>query len=150
VYVCRKLANEIRDIITNVRRVVFCARVVARSALLRLMLWICCRLVYVFLSQQNNSRPTYSTYPGVIDMLYNKSTRPQQFEVMEFAYKVSSFASLHRESKKQDTKHLAITSLTIIRFSKFYTSQLGSKFETNSCLNIPPRFKHVAKLPCVI
>ena len=27
---------------------------------------------------------------------------------------------LHRESKKQDTKLLAITSLTIIRFSKFF------------------------------
>jgi len=57
---------------------------------------------------------------------------------------------IHRESKKQDTKLLAITSLTIIRFSKFFTSRLGSKFATNSCLNIPPRFKHVAKLPCAI
>ena len=27
---------------------------------------------------------------------------------------------LHRESKKQDTKLLAITSLNIIRFSKFF------------------------------
>ena len=47
---------------------------------------------------------------------------------------------LHRESKKQDTKLLAITSPTIIRFSIFFTSRLGSKFATNSCLNIPPRF----------
>ena len=53
--------------------------------------------------------------------------------------------------KKQDTKLLAITSQTIIRFSNFFfTSQLGSKFATNSCLNIPPRFKHVATLPCEI
>ena len=53
--------------------------------------------------------------------------------------------------KKQDTKLLPITSLTIIRFSKkIFTSRLGSKFATNSCLNIPPHFKHVAKLPCEI
>ena len=49
--------------------------------------------------------------------------------------------------KKQDTKLLAITSLTIIWFWKFFTSRLSSKFATNSCLNIPPRFKHVATLP---
>jgi len=33
-------------------------------------------------------------------------------------------------------------------FKNFFTSRLGSKFATNSCLNIPPRFKHVATLPC--
>jgi len=55
---------------------------------------------------------------------------------------------IHRESKKQDTKLLAITSLTIIRFSKFFTSRLGNKFATNSFLNIPPCFKRVATLPC--
>ena len=42
------------------------------------------------------------------------------------------------------------SSLTIFRFSKFFTTRLGSKFATNSCLNIPPRFKHVATLPCKI
>jgi len=57
---------------------------------------------------------------------------------------------IHRESKKQDTKLLAITSLNITRFSKFFTSRLGSKFATNLCLNIPPRIKHVATLPCEI
>ena len=57
---------------------------------------------------------------------------------------------LHRESKKQDTKFLAITSPTIIRFSNFFTSGLGSKFATNSCLNIPSRFKHVARLLCEV
>ena len=57
---------------------------------------------------------------------------------------------VHRESKKQDTKLLAITSLNIIRFSIFFSSRLGSKFATNSCLNIPPRFKHVATVPCEI
>ena len=35
-------------------------------------------------------------------------------------------------------------------FIIFFTSQLGSKFATNSYLNIPPRFKHVATLPCEI
>jgi len=33
---------------------------------------------------------------------------------------------------------------------KIFSSQLGSKFATNSCLNISPRFKHVATLPCEI
>jgi len=60
---------------------------------------------------------------------------------------VESFTILRYESKKQDTKLLAITSSD---FQKFFTGGLGSKFATNSCLNIPPRFKHVATLPCEI
>ena len=52
----------------------------------------------------------------------------------------------HGESKKQDTKLLAITSL-LSDFQNFFTSRLGSKLVTNSCSNIPPRFKHVATLP---
>ena len=52
--------------------------------------------------------------------------------------------------KKQYTKLLATTSLTIIRFLFFFTGRLGSKFANNFCLNIPPRFKHVATLPCEI
>ena len=51
--------------------------------------------------------------------------------------------------KKQDTKLLAITSL-LSDFQIFFSSRLGSKFATNSCSNIPPRFKHVATLPCEI
>ena len=39
---------------------------------------------------------------------------------------------------------------TLADFQNFFTSELGSKFATNSCLNIPPRFKHVATLPCEI
>ena len=39
---------------------------------------------------------------------------------------------------------------TNFRFSIFFTSGLGSKFATNSRLNIPPRFKHVATLLCEI
>jgi len=35
-------------------------------------------------------------------------------------------------------------------FKMFFISGLGSKFATNSCLNIPSRFKHVATLPCEI
>jgi len=58
---------------------------------------------------------------------------------------------IHRESKK--TRHQTLGH----NFSKYYpifkiffTSQLISKFATNSCLNIPPRSKHVATLPCEI
>jgi len=50
---------------------------------------------------------------------------------------------------KKDTKLLAITSPTS-DFQFFFTSGLGSKFATNSRLNIPPRFKHVATLLCEI
>jgi len=35
-------------------------------------------------------------------------------------------------------------------FKKNFTGGLGSKFTSNSHLNIPPRFKHVATLPCEI
>ena len=45
---------------------------------------------------------------------------------------------------------MAINSPTIIRFSKFFTSGLSSKFATNPCLNISPRLKCVATLPCEI
>jgi len=53
-------------------------------------------------------------------------------------------------SQKKDTKLLAITSPSITDFQNFFTSGLGSKFATNSCLNIPTRFKDVATLPCKI
>jgi len=49
---------------------------------------------------------------------------------------------LHRESKN-DTKLLSITSRSINRFSNFFTIGFSSKLATNSCLNFPPRFKHV-------
>jgi len=58
----------------------------------------------------------------------------------------SAFAEIHRESKK--TRHQLHQLLA--GFQKFFTSGLGSKFATNSCLNIPPRFKHVATLLCEI
>jgi len=35
-------------------------------------------------------------------------------------------------------------------FKLFSADRLGSKFATNLCLNIPPRLKHVATLPCEI
>jgi len=42
-----------------------------------------------------------------------------------------------------------ITSPNVNRFSIF-AGKLGSKFATNSCLNIPLILKHVATLPCKI
>jgi len=35
-------------------------------------------------------------------------------------------------------------------FQNFSTSRIGNKFATNLRLNIPPRFKRVATLPCEI
>ena len=57
--------------------------------------------------------------------------------------------TLHCESKNK-TPFLSITSPSINQFSSFFTARLGSKFATNSCLDIPPRLKHVATLPCEI
>ena len=64
---------------------------------------------------------------------------------------VTSYDNLHRESKKtshQTLGHNFTNYYPILRI--FFTSRLGSKFATNSCLNIPPHFKHVATLPCEI
>ena len=53
--------------------------------------------------------------------------------------------TLHRESKK--TRHQTLghnfTNYYPI-FKIFFTSRLSSKFATNSCLNIPPRFKNIS------
>ena len=58
---------------------------------------------------------------------------------------------MHRESKKQDTKLLPITSPNINRFSKFFfTSRLRRKSVTKQYLNTPPHPKCVATLPCEI
>ena len=70
--------------------------------------------------------------------------------VANFRHKfVSCSRLLDRQSKKQDTKLLAITSL-LSDFLHFFSNRLGSKFATNLSLNIPSRFKHVATLPCEI
>ena len=61
-------------------------------------------------------------------------------------YKNCSY--VHRESKKtrhQTLSHNFANYYPIFNF--FFTCRLSSKFATNSCLNIPPRFKHVATLP---
>ena len=89
----------------------------------------------------------FSRFSGLLSLLFVRACL--YLDVDERVYSVHC-CYLHRESKKQDTKLLAITSPTIIRFSNFYTSGLGSKFATNSYLNVPPRFKHVATLPCEI
>jgi len=61
---------------------------------------------------------------------------------------------IHRESKKQDTKETQRPQLhqllLLSDFQNFFTSGLSSKFATNWCLNIPPRLKYVATLPCKI
>ena len=58
---------------------------------------------------------------------------------------------LHCEAKKtrhQTLVHNFANYFPIFKF--FFTSRLCNKFATNSCLNILPRFKHVATLPCEI
>ena len=52
--------------------------------------------------------------------------------------------------KKQDTKLLPITSPNVNHFQNSFTGRLTGKFATKSCLNIPPRLKYVATLPCEI
>ena len=60
-------------------------------------------------------------------------------------------SKLHCESKKtiHETLGHNFTNYCPI-FKIFFTSRLGSKFATNSCLNMSPRFKHVATLPCEV
>ena len=64
---------------------------------------------------------------------------------------VQNGSFLHRESK--NTRHQTLghnfTKYYPI-FKIFFTSRLGSKFATNSRLNIPRCFKHFATLPCEI
>jgi len=57
---------------------------------------------------------------------------------------------IHRESKKTRHQTLGHNFTNYYPIFFFFTSQLSRKFATNSCLNIPPRFKHVATLPCEI
>jgi len=74
-------------------------------------------------------------------------------ELSTAAQNVSTCANcgLHRESKK--TRHQTLshnfTNYYPI-FKIFFTKRLCSKFATNSYLNISPRLKHVATLPCEI
>ena len=58
-------------------------------------------------------------------------------------YTVSQKKTRHQTLGHNFTKYYPI-------FKIFFTSRLSSKFATNSCLNIPPRFKLVATLPCEI
>ena len=51
-------------------------------------------------------------------------------------------------TRHQTLSHNFTNYFPIFKFC--FASGLGSKFATNSCLNIPPRFKHVATLPCEI
>ena len=73
-----------------------------------------------------------------------------RLEVITARNRLTHTRAIHRESKKQDTKLLAIISLTIIPFSIFFTVRLSQKFVTKSYTNIPPHPKRVAALPCEI
>ena len=54
--------------------------------------------------------------------------------------------TLRRESVKQHTKLLLITSPNVNRFSNSFTDTLSGKFATKSYLNISPQVKYVATL----
>jgi len=54
-----------------------------------------------------------------------------------------------KKTRHQSLGHNFTNYYPIFKF--FFTSRLSSKFaKTNSCLDIPPRLKHVATLPCEI
>ena len=59
---------------------------------------------------------------------------------------VFTLHELHRESKKQDTKFLPVTSPNVNRFSNSFADRLSGKSATNLYLNIPPYLKYVATL----
>jgi len=58
-------------------------------------------------------------------------------------YTVSQKKQRHQTFAHNYTKYEPI-------FKTFFTDGLGGKFATKSCLNIPPRLKYVATLPCEI
>jgi len=65
---------------------------------------------------------------------------------------VSGTQKLDFYTMSQKTRHQTLGH----NFTKYYpifkifSLRLGSKFAADSCLNVPPRFKHVATLPCEI
>ena len=62
-----------------------------------------------------------------------------------------SIYAVSQKTRHQTLSHNFINYYPIFNF--FFTSRLGSKFATSTCLNIPPRFKqikHFATLPCEI
>ena len=58
--------------------------------------------------------------------------------------------TIHFESKNKTTNTCPQLHQMLTDFQTFLTDGLGSKFATNSCLNIPPRITLVATLPCEI
>jgi len=58
--------------------------------------------------------------------------------------------TIHFESKNKTTNTCPQLHQMLTDFQTFLTDGLGSKFATNSCLNIPPRITLVATLPCAI
>ena len=71
-------------------------------------------------------------------------------ELLDYTSANTATVLLHCESIKQDTKLLSITSPILTDFQTFFTDGLGSKFATNSCLNIPLCLKRAATLHCEI
>ena len=64
----------------------------------------------------------------------------------KWAHAEVSFMVLLSESKKARHQTLSHNFTNYYPIFNFFTSGLGSKFATNSRLNIPSRFKHVARL----
>jgi len=88
-------------------------------------------------------RPCFAYYAGSGTKYEGCAQFFAQLEPQDTRYMIVCRTFFYTVSqKKQDTKLLTITSPIIIRFSKkIFTIRLCSKFATNSCLNIPPRFK---------
>ena len=85
---------------------------------------------------------------GVVWALRGHS-RSSAMSPFDTAHTTSYSTLIHRESKKQDTKLLAITHYYPI-FKIFSLADSVVNLQQTHCLNIPPRFKRVATLPCEI
>ena len=95
----------------------------------------------------------YTWQHSIVQSLHDHTVHhwPQtQLHYLKCYIYIMHLFTIHRESKKQDTKLLPIISPNINQFLIFFTDGLCSKFATNSWLNIPLCPKHVATLPCKI
>ena len=100
-------------------------------------------------TSQRNFKKTVTAKSQLTLSNTNSISRTTKFMTIKcYSYR-NTVAYLHRESKKHQSLGHNFAIL-LSDFQNFLTSRFRSKYATNSCLNIPPRFKHVATLPCEI
>jgi len=124
-----------------------------------------CSLFSMLYTDVNNNVTVNSCEQFMVIVLYwtHFDTLPTYCGILQL--NVYIYIYIHCESKKQDTILLSVTSPMLVGiefnaplelrqiltdFQNSFTVRLCGKFVTKPYLNIPPRLKHVATLPCEI